>query len=99
MREYGKNECTPELAIDFLKDKLNWQGQICQAWRVGKPSDERAKPIKVIMASTRDQQTLLAKKHLLKGSRFFLEEDLTIMQQEENKKSCQRSEQQEMREK
>ena len=38
------------------------------------------------MASARDNQTLLAKKHLLKGSRFFLEEDLTIMQQEERKK-------------
>jgi len=86
VREYGKNECTPELASDFLKDKLNWQGQICQAWRVGKPSDERARPIKVIMESARDKQTLLIKKHLLKGSRFFLEEDLTIMQQEEIKK-------------
>jgi len=37
------------------------------------------------MASARDKQTLLSK-HLLKGSRFFLEEDLTIMQQEERKK-------------
>ena len=86
MREYGKNECTPELASDFLKDKLNWQGQIFQAWRVGKPGDERARPIKVIMESARDKQTILIKKHLLKGSRFFLEEDLTIMQQEERKK-------------
>jgi len=38
------------------------------------------------MASACDKQTLLSKKHLLKGSRFFLEEDLTIMQQEERKK-------------
>ena len=38
------------------------------------------------MASARDKQTLLIKKHLLKGYRFFLEEDLTIMQQEERKK-------------
>ena len=86
MRDYGKNECTLELTSDFLKDKLLWQGQIFQAWRVGKPSDERARPIKVIMASARDKKTLLIKKHLLKGSRFFLEEDLTIMLQEERKK-------------
>ena len=72
VREYGKNECTPELASDFLKDMLNWKGQICQAWRVGKPSDERARPIKVIIASACDKQTLIIKKHLLKGSRFFL---------------------------
>ena len=38
------------------------------------------------MASACDKQTLLIKKHLLKGSRFFIEEDLTIMQQEEIKK-------------
>ena len=38
------------------------------------------------MESARDKQTLLIKKHLLKGYRFFLEEDLTIMQQEERRK-------------
>ena len=38
------------------------------------------------MASARDKQTILINKHLLKGSHFFLEEDLTIMQQEEGKK-------------
>ena len=86
MRDYGKNEWTLELASDFLKDKLHWKGQIFQAWRVGKPSDERARPIKVIMESARDKQTLLIKKHLLKGSRFFPEKDLTITQQEERKK-------------
>jgi hypothetical protein len=47
VREYGKNECTLDLASEFLKDKLLWQGRICQAWRVGKPSDERYRPIKV----------------------------------------------------
>ena len=38
------------------------------------------------MASVCDKQALLIKKHLLNGSHFFLEEDLTIMQQEERKK-------------
>jgi hypothetical protein len=85
VRDYGKNECTLDLASDFLKDKLLWQGRICQAWRVGKPSDERARPIKVIMSSTRDKQILLGKKQLLRGSRFFLDEDLTIRQQEERR--------------
>ena len=28
VRDYGKNECTLELASDFLKDRLHWQGQI-----------------------------------------------------------------------
>jgi hypothetical protein len=27
VREYGKNECTLDLASEFLKDKLIWQGQ------------------------------------------------------------------------
>jgi hypothetical protein len=85
VREYGKKKCTLNLSSEFLKDKLLWQGRICQAWRVGKPSDKRAKPIKVIMSSIRDKQVLLGKKQLLRGSRFFLDEDLTIRQQEERR--------------
>jgi hypothetical protein len=54
-------------------------------WRVGKPSGERARPIKVIMSSIREKQILLGKKQLLRGSRFFLDEDLTIRQQEETR--------------
>jgi hypothetical protein len=80
VREYGKNECTLDLTSEILKDKLLWQGRIFQAWRVGNPSGERARPIKVIMSSIRDNQILLGKKQLLRGSRFFLDEDLTIRQ-------------------
>jgi hypothetical protein len=80
VREYGKNECTLDIASEFFKDKLLWQGRICQAWRVGKPSGERDRPIKVIMSSIHDKQILLGKKQLLRGSRFFLDEDLTIRQ-------------------
>jgi len=85
VKDYGKNECTLDLARDFLKDKLLWQGQICQAWRVGKFNGERARPIKVIMPSLCDTYIILSKKHLLRGSRFFLEEDLTVKQQEERR--------------
>ena len=69
-----------DLARDFLKDKLLWQGQICQAWRVGKFNGERAKPIKVVMPSLHDKYIILSKKHLLRGSHFFLKEDLTVKQ-------------------
>jgi hypothetical protein len=72
VREYRKNECTLDLASEFLKDKLFWHGRICQAWRVGKPSGERARPIKVIMSSIHDKQILLGKKQLLRGSRFLM---------------------------
>ena len=34
VKDYGKNEYTLDLARDLLKDKLLWQGQIYQAWRV-----------------------------------------------------------------
>ena len=85
MRDYGENEGTLDFARDFLRDKMLWQGRICQAWRVGKPSDERARPMKVIMSSTRDKQILLSKKQLLRGSHFFLEEDLTIRKQQERR--------------
>ena len=37
------------------------------------------------MSSIRDKQILLGKKQLLRGSRFFLDEDLTIRQQEERR--------------
>jgi len=62
-----------------------WQGQICQAWRVGKFNGERARPIKVIMLSLCDKYIIISKKHLLRGSHFFLEEDLTMRQQEERR--------------
>ena len=80
MKDYGKNECTLDLARDFLKDKLQWQGQICQAWRVGKLNGDKARPIKVIMPKLCDKDIILSKKHLLRGSLFFLEEDLTVRQ-------------------
>ena len=85
MRDYGENEGTLDLARDFLSDMMLWQGRICQAWRVGKPSDERARPIKVTMSSTHAKQILPSNKQLLRGSLFFLEEDLTIRQQEERR--------------
>jgi len=85
VKEYGKNECTLDLARDFLKDKLQWQGQVCQAWRVGKLNGERARPIKVILPNLHDKDIILRKKQLLRGSRFFIEEDLTVRQQEERR--------------
>ena len=85
MKDYGKNECTLDLARDFFKDKLQWQGKICQAWRVGKPNGERARPIKVIMPSLHDKDIILSRKQFLRGSRFFLEEDLSVRQQEERR--------------
>ena len=37
------------------------------------------------MPSLCDKYIILSKKHLLRGSRFFLEEDLTVKQQEERR--------------
>jgi hypothetical protein len=78
LREYVKKECTLDLASEFFKHKLFWQGRIFQAWRVGKPNDERDRPIKFIMSIIRDKQVLLSKKKLLRGSFIFLDEDFTI---------------------
>jgi hypothetical protein len=66
---------------------------------VGKASGERARPIKVIMSSMSDKQILLGKNQLLRGSHFFLDEDLTIRQQEERKEELLKVRQQGMREK
>jgi hypothetical protein len=85
VKDYGKNECTLDLARDFLKDKLQWKGQIRQAWRVGKPNGERVRPIKVIMPNLCDKEIILSRKQFLRGSRFFLEEDLTVRKQEERR--------------
>ena len=85
VREYGKNKRTLDLTSEFLKDKLLWQGRICQAWRACNPSGERSRPIKFIMSSIRDKQVILGKKQLLRGSHFFLDENLTIRQQEERR--------------
>jgi hypothetical protein len=70
VKDYGKNECTLDLARDFLKDKLQWQGQICQAWRVGKPNGERARPIKVIMSNLCDKEIILSR---TEGKEIILE--------------------------
>jgi hypothetical protein len=85
VEDYGKNECTLDLARDFLKDKLQWQGKICQAWKVGKPNGERSRPIKVIMPNLCDKYIILSRKQFLRGSWFFLEEYLTVRQQEERR--------------
>jgi hypothetical protein len=85
VKDYGKNECTLDLARDFLKDKLQWQGKICQAWKVGKPNGERSKPIKVIMPNLCDKDIILSRKQFLRGSWFFLEEDLTVRRQKERR--------------
>lgn len=84
VKDYGKND-TLDLARDFLKDKLLWQGQLYLTWKVGKFNSERARPIKVFMPGLRDKYIIRNKKHLLRGSRFFLEEDLTVRQQEERR--------------
>lgn len=75
VRDYVKNKHTLDLAREFLRDKLLWQGQIYQAWRIGKLYDEKNRPIKIILSSVRDKQNLLSKKQLLRGSRFFLDEN------------------------
>jgi hypothetical protein len=84
VKDYGKNECTLDLARDILKDKLQWQGKICQSWRVGKPNSERSMSIKVIMPNLHDKDIILRRKQFLRDSQFFLE-DLTIRQQEERR--------------
>ena len=73
------------MAREFLKEKLHWKGEIFQARRVGKICEERPRPIKVTMETVQDKHQLLRKKKLLKGSHFFLDEDLTIKQQEERR--------------
>jgi len=73
------------LTRDFLKEKLHWKGKIFQAKRVGRICEERPRPIKVTMASVQDKHQLLGRNKLLKGSHFFLDEDLTKKQQEERR--------------
>ena len=90
IRDYGNNESTFNLTREFLREKLQWRGKICQARRVGKICEERPRPIKVIMASVQEKHHLLSKKKLLKGSHFFLDEDLTSKQQEERRGEVER---------
>lgn len=41
VKEFGRDEHTLVLASDFVRDMGVWQGQIYQAWRVGKICEER----------------------------------------------------------
>ena len=72
------------LQVNFLRTSCSSKDEF-DKHEVGKSSGEIARPIKVIMSSIRDKQILLGKKQLLRGSRFFLDEDLTIRQQEERR--------------
>lgn len=90
IRDYGKNESTLNLTRDFVKEKLQWKGQICQTRRVGKICEERPRPMKVAMESVQDKHHLLGKKKLLKDSHFFLDEDLTNKQQEERREEVEK---------
>ena len=75
MKDYAKNEWTLDLARDFLKEKLLWQGQICQEWRVGKFNGERARPIKIIMPILHDKYIILSKNKFFMGSHLFIEKE------------------------
>ena len=62
IKDYGEGDHTLDLTRDFLQEVLLWQGQISQAWRVGKPYGEKGRPIKVVTHNICDKHNSMNKK-------------------------------------
>lgn len=87
LKDYGENETTKELARDFFKDELQWSGVIQQANRIGKWTEGgKNRHVRVTLEKLEDKSVLLRNKRFLKGTQIYLDEDLTITQQEERRK-------------
>lgn len=87
LRDFGEKERTDILTRDFLKDKLNWTGNIQQANRIGKKVDGgKDRHVRVILRNLEDKNRILKNRGLLRGTHIYLDEDLTFEQQEEQRK-------------
>ena len=74
------------LARDFLKDKLKWSGSIHQASRIGiKVEGGKDRHVRVSLRNIEDKNMILRNRGLLRGTRSFLDEDLTFAQQEQQR--------------
>jgi hypothetical protein len=78
---------------DFLKDKLKWIGCIHQASEIGhKIEGGRDRHVRDILRNIEDKNMILRNRGLLRGTHIYLDEDLTLAQQEQQRKGVGKSE-------
>lgn len=88
LKDYDEKETTKELAKDCFRDELQWTGIIQQANKIGKwVKDGKSRHVRVTLANIEDKNRLLRNKKFLKGTQIYLDENLTIVQQEERCKN------------
>ena len=72
---------------DFLRDKLKWTGKIRQANRIGRSMGMgKNRHVRVTFSNIEDKSAILKNRGLLKDTHIYIDEDLTINQQEERRK-------------
>lgn len=87
LREYGEQETTKELVKDFLKDQFEWNGVVMQTQRIGRWTKGcKDRHVTVTMKNAEDKNHIMRKKRSLKGTHIYLDDDLTITQQEVRRK-------------
>jgi len=87
LRDYGENEWTDILARDFLKDQLKWIGCIHQVSRIRKKVEGGIdRHVRVILRSIEDKNMILRNRGLIRGTHIYLDEDLTLAQQDQQRK-------------
>ena len=78
---------TIDLVKDFFKNQLDQHGTTIQAQRIGKRiRGGKDKHVRATMRSTRDKNNIFSKRKFLRGPHIYLDDDLTITQQEERRK-------------
>ena len=86
LKDFGKKDKTDILARNFLKDELHWTGGIQQANMIGKIMElGRDRHVRVTLRSMEEKARILKNRGLRKGTRIYLDEDLTLAQQEGRK--------------
>ena len=78
---------TIDLVKDFFKNQLDQHGTTIQAQRIKKwIRGGKDRHVRVTMRSTGDKNNIFSKRKFLRGTHIYLDDDLTLTQQEERRK-------------
>ena len=76
---------TEEIVLKMFSDKLGERELPIQARRLGRKGDQRSRPILVSFPDTRSKVSIMKKRSMLKGTRVFINDDLTPLQKRNQK--------------
>ena len=81
----GDASSTEEIVLKLFSDKLDERELPIQARRLGRKGDQRSRPILVSFTDIRSKVSIMKKHSMLKGTRIFINDDLTPLQKRNQK--------------